>query len=204
MPVGKIKPSARGKAAVAGAMLAAVLSGWAALMPAKPTPAAIHAAINKGETPPAVQLAIDALIKPYEGLRLDAYLDIVKVPTICYGETKGVKLGMRKTKAECEAMLIATVINDYYLPLVDNVPDFVLAPMSVQASMISGAYNFGTYRMQKSTTARWVATHDYEQACLAQTAFNKAGGIIVRGLVNRREMGDTQRIGEAELCLSGL
>lgn len=41
----------------------------------------------------------------WEGLKLDAYLDEAGVPTICYGHTKGVKMGDRATKAQCEAYL---------------------------------------------------------------------------------------------------
>lgn len=41
----------------------------------------------------------------YEGLKLDAYLDEAGVPTICYGHTKGVKIGDRATKAQCEIWL---------------------------------------------------------------------------------------------------
>ncbi|MNW16158.1 hypothetical protein D3C71_2149160 [compost metagenome] len=44
----------------------------------------------------------------------------------------------------------------------------------------------------------------YRESCEAATAWNKAGGKVLRGLVLRREMGDEKRIGEAELCVSGL
>ena len=70
--------------------------------------------------------------------------------------------------------------------------------------MISGAYNFGTGAMKKSRTAKFVTSGEFRHACEAQTAFNKAGGYVLKGLVTRREMGDAQRIGEAELCVSGL
>jgi lysozyme len=49
-----------------------------------------------------------------------------------------------------------------------------------------------------------VTLKHYQSACVAQTAFNKAGGKIVQGLVYRREMGDAQRLGEAETRVSGL
>lgn len=189
MPINKIFATKRGKAAIAAA-LAATLAATGAFLPA-PQPA-------------AVTLAVNSLIKPWEGLHLSAYKDIVGVWTICYGETKGVKPGMRKTRAECEAMLTQRVTADYYTPLTKCVPGFTRAPVSVQASLTSGAYNFGVGAACKSTAARHVAAGRYHAACLAQTAFNKAGGRIVRGLVNRREMGDAQRLGEAELCVSGL
>ena len=206
MPVGKISASKRGKAAVAAALLAAGISGWAAFTVATPkvTPATVQSAIEQGIAPPAVALAIDRLIKPWEGVHLTSYRDIVGVWTICWGETKGIGPGMRRTLAECDAMLQRRVLQDYFLPLVRGVKGFAEAPVSVQASLTSGAYNFGTGAALRSTAARRVTAGRYREACEAQTAFNKAGGRVVRGLVLRREMGDAQRLGEAELCVSGL
>lgn len=190
MPINKIVSSKRAKAAIAGVM-ALFVAGGAVLAPSGP--------------PPAVVLAVDHLIKPWEGLVLKSHWDrYAKIYDICYGETKGIGPGMVKTKAECESMLMTRVVNDYYKPLVKCVPRFTKAPISVQATLTSGAYNFGVGAACKSTAARMVAAGKYREACIAQTAFNKAGGQIVNGLVKRREMGDAQRIGEAELCISGL
>ena len=212
MPKNKIVATKRGKSAVVAAILAAAIGGWTVLVggTAPDTPQEIRAAIADGHTPPAVQLAIDRLIKPWEGVHLTAYRDIVGKETICWGETKGVRMGMRKTLEECDVMLKQRVIQDYYLPLVDKGKNFVNAPVSVQASMISGAYNFGVGTVKPrsgqlgSTAMRHVAAGNWRAACEAQTAWNKAGGKVVRGLVLRREMGDAQRLGEAELCVSGL
>ncbi|WP_416355585.1 lysozyme [Aureimonas phyllosphaerae] len=211
MPIGKIAASKRGKAAVFGAVLAAAAGGWAAYVATQPsvTPAVVRTAIAKGITPPAVQLAVDRLIKPWEGLVLTSHWDpYAKIWDICYGETringKPVTAGMRFTKAECEQMLNRRVISDYFLPLVDRVKGYNDAPISVQASLLSGAYNFGVGAAVGSTAARHVSAGRYAQACAAQTAFSKAGGQVVKGLVKRREMGDAQRLGEAETCLSGL
>lgn len=212
MPIGKIRATPRGKAAAVAAALFAATSGWTAYIASRPEPAvvAIHEAIDKGFIPPAVRLAVDKLIKPWEGLRLAAYQDSVKVWTICWGETKGVKPGMRATVEECDRKLIVRVTHDYYLPLVDGVKEYWQAPVSVQASMLSGAYNFGVGSKKPrrgqigSRAAEFVTKHEYHTACEAQTAWNKAGGDVLPGLVKRREMGDAQRLGEAELCVSGL
>jgi GH24 family phage-related lysozyme (muramidase) len=205
MPINKIVATKRGKAAILSVVAGAVASAWAAFAPGGPdSPAEIRAAIAKGIMPPAVTLSIDKLIKPWEALRSRAYRDSVGVPTICWGETKGVKLGMVKSVSECEAMLKTRVVNDYYLPLVDKAKGFSAAPVSVQAAMISGAYNFGVGGQLKSTAIRKLAAGDFRGACEAQTAWNKANGKVLTGLVNRREMGDAQRLGEAELCVSGL
>jgi lysozyme len=64
-----------------------------------------------------VALSITVLIQPWEGRENKAYRDIVGVWTICDGETKGVKPGMVKTDAECDAMLLRRVQNDFYAPV---------------------------------------------------------------------------------------
>lgn len=194
MPVNKLRSSSRGKAAIAAVLSCAATVGgiWYANSP------------DGTRYPAAVILAADKLIKPWEGLRLKAYLDSVRVPTICWGETKGVKLGMTKTRQQCEDMLYARIYNDYYLPETKCAPGFALAPIGVQASMISGAYNFGSAGWCKSSMARFMKLKLYREACEKQTAYNRAGGAVLDGLVKRREMGDAQRLGEAELCISGL
>jgi len=42
----------------------------------------------------------------HEGVRYNAYLDTGKVPTICYGHTAGVVMGMSATKQQCEKWLV--------------------------------------------------------------------------------------------------
>lgn len=46
----------------------------------------------------------------YEGRKLEAYLDEAGVPTICYGHTKGVKMGDRATPAQCDAWLTEDMV----------------------------------------------------------------------------------------------
>jgi len=77
-------------------------------------------------------------------------------------------------------------------------------PLSWQVSMLSLTYNIGTGAACSSTAARRAISGDLEGSCQAMTWFNKAGGKVVKGLKLRREMGDANRIGELELCLSGL
>ncbi|MBX5303124.1 lysozyme [Rhizobium sp. NLR12b] len=196
MPINKIVATKRGKAAIAGAMFAAVLAGGQSYFaePARPA---------------AVILATESLIKPWEGLVLKSHWDpYAKIWDICHGETqidgKPVKPGMSFTSAECEAILEARVKRDYYGPLTKQIKGFTRFPIGVQAAMISGAYNFGVSGMVNSTAARLAVQGRYREACEAQTAWNKAGGRVVHGLVKRREMGDAQRAGEAEICVSGL
>jgi GH24 family phage-related lysozyme (muramidase) len=195
MPINKIIKTKRGQAAIAAA-IAASMAGAGAL-------------VTRDNPPPAVVLATDSLIKPWEGLVLTAHYDtFAKIYDICHGETlingKPVKPGMKFTPQQCDDILKRRVYDDYYLPIMKCAPNLKNAPISVQASAISGAYNFGVGGWCGSSMARKVRSGEWRAACEAQTAWNKAGGQIVGGLVRRREMGDAQRLGEAELCVSGL
>lgn len=204
MPINKIVATKRGKAAIAAALIAAAAGGWHSFRDTSPT-----------VLPPAVILATDKLILPWEGMVLTSHWDqFAKIYDICAGITridgKPIKPGMSFTRAQCEAMTREQIYNDYYLPLVRGVPGFTTFPVGVQAAMLSGAYNFGVGSvaskkgMAGSTATRLHMAGQYRMGCEAQTAFNKSGGIIVDGLVRRREMGDAQRAGEAEVCVSGL
>ncbi|QRM36935.1 lysozyme [Rhizobium rhizogenes] len=204
MPINKIVATKRGKAAIAAALIAAAAGGWHSFRDTSPT-----------VLPPAVILATDKLILPWEGMVLTSHWDqFAKIYDICAGITridgKPIKPGMSFTRAQCEAITREQIYNDYYLPLVRGVPGFTDFPVGVQAAMLSGAYNFGVGSvaskkgMAGSTATRFHMVGQYRKGCEAQTAFNKAGGIILDGIVNRREMGDAQRAGEAEICVSGL
>lgn len=50
--------------------------------------------------------AITGVVQHNEGLSLTAYKDSAGIPTICYGETKGVKMGQRATLSDCQKQLI--------------------------------------------------------------------------------------------------
>lgn len=198
MPINKIVKSKRSVASIAAAIALATAGGW-------------HSTRDTSikTLPPAVILATDTLITPWEGLVLKSHWDnFAKIWDICYGNTringKPVTAGMSFTKAECQEIARQQIFHDYYMPLVQRIKGFEKMPVGVQASMISGAYNFGVNGMVNSTAAKRHMAGRYREGCEAQTAWNKAGGQVVRGLVLRREMGDKQRQGEAEVCVSGL
>ncbi len=84
-------------------------------------------------------------------------------------------------------------------------------PLFWRGMMLSLPWNIGTGGAYDSTAARIVneATHqgrhpDYVASCEAARAWNKSGGEFRIGLDNRRGMGDASRIGEGELCRSGI
>lgn len=144
----------------------------------------------------AALAAAIALIGTWEGVRTVAYRDIVGVPTVCFGETRGVKMGDRYTMEECRAMLGDGIVEfERGIRKCLKAPDAV--PETVYVSFLSVAYNIGQGAFCGSSMARKANAGDYRGACDALLAWNKAGGRVVQGLVNRRQ--DERRI-----CLSGL
>lgn len=134
-----------------------------------------------------------------EGVILKAYLDIVGVPTICAGSTRGVRLGMEKTRDECMALLRAEVaeyrrkLHRYFT---ETTIDARLPPPR-DAAYVSTAYNCGVGSIGKSTATRRLNGGDIVGGCEALTWWNRAGGRVIRGLFERRKR-------ERALCLEGL
>jgi len=138
-------------------------------------------------------LAISSVGKD-EGLRLKAYRDVVGIPTICRGETLGVKMGDTHTKEQCEAMFLRRL--DEFAGKVEHC---VKKPMSDRTlvAFTSMAYNVGVGGFCGSTTVRLYNAGDFAGACRAMGYWNKAGGRVIPGLTARRAR-------ETALCLEGL
>jgi GH24 family phage-related lysozyme (muramidase) len=197
MPVNRIKSSNRARSAIAAVVaLAGVATGGVR-----------YVLWGDARVPDDVALAATYLVEPWEGVELKAYLDRIARPpvwTICGGDTANVKPGMVETKEGCRARLERRMTAEFRPALVRCIAGFEKAPLSWRGAMDSLAWNIGPVAACRSTAARLGRAGQYHSSCLAATAFNRAGGRRVKGLVSRREMGDATRIGEAELCVSGL
>lgn len=141
----------------------------------------------------SIALAV-AFIAPWEGQELRAYRDIVGVPTICFGETRGVKMGDTATPAECQTML-AKGVAEFAEGIRPCLPPAL--PDKTRAAFISAAYNVGVAGFCGSSMSRRAKAGDLRGACDALLMWNKAGGREVRGLTRRRTA-------ERALCLAGL
>ena len=136
-----------------------------------------------------------SVVGGFEGLRQSAYLDPVSIPTICYGETRGVKLGDTKTKDECDAMLMQRLMD-----FEREVSRCVSVPMndSLRVATVSLAYNIGHVAFCKSSLVKRLNVGDRAGACDEFLKWDKArvGGVLVTlpGLAKRR-------MKERELCL---
>jgi len=128
------------------------------------------------------------LIGAWEGMKNQAYLDMVGVPTICMGHTKGVKLGDYMSDAQCADLLRVEVLeyreglHGYFSTATIQ---HRLTPER-DAAYVSLAYNVGVRGAGRSTATRRLNAGDIAGGCQALTWWNKAGGRVVRGLVRRR------------------
>ena len=134
-----------------------------------------------------------AVVAQFEGKSNDPYLDIVNVPTVCYGETQ---VEMRHySDAECKDMLAGS-LTKYSAAVLDANPE--LAGHDAQLLAASSlAYNIGPRAYRRSTVAKRFSQGRWRAACDAFLMWNRAGGRVVRGLTERRQK-------ERAICLRGL
>ena len=142
------------------------------------------------------------LVAKWEGKKNVAYLDTIASPpvwTVCYGETRGVKQGDRYSDAQCAAMLgagLLTYRNGLHRYFTPETKASRLTPER-DAAYVSLAYNVGIRGIGRSTATRRLNAGDIAGGCTALGWWNKAGGRVIRGLVNRR-------VDETRLCRMGL
>lgn len=123
------------------------------------------------------------LIKQFEGLALNAYLDSGGVATIGYGTTvypdgTKVELGDACTKEQAERWL-SHHVSKIKLPKHKN---FTKGQKEALQSLI---YNVGQYAFDRSKLRQAIVDDDYLEI-LHQWDWIKAGGQVLRGLVKRR------------------
>lgn len=142
-----------------------------------------------------------SIIKLFEGCRLEAYKDAAGVWTIGYGHTKGVTKGQKITQAQADTFLkqdcasaernVSKFDNKYHW----NQNQF--------DAMVSFAYNVGSIN---GLTAN--GTRSIQQISNKITAYNKAGGKILRGLRRRRaaekKLFDTPVVEARPVCESAV
>ena len=124
------------------------------------------------------------VVKPWEGVSLTPYTDIVGVQTVCYGQT-GPAASKSYTLAECDEMLrsdlgkrLTALGKCIHQPLREN----------EMAALLSWSYNVGTAAACGSTLVRKVnAGAAPAEFCPELLKWNRAGGREVRGLTNRRK-----------------
>ena len=120
------------------------------------------------------------LICRFEGLKTDAYKDAVGIPTIGYGHTKGVRMGMKITKEQAIEFLKEDLVK------AENAVNKYNAKYNFSQNqfdaLVSFAFNVGSI---DQLTAKGTRTIEKIAECIPK--YNKAGGKKLQGLVNRRQ-----------------
>jgi lysozyme len=141
-----------------------------------------------------------ALIKRWEGLRLEAYKDPVGIWTIGYGHTKGVTPGMVITQAQAEQML-----RNELFEYEGYVKQYVKAPINQSQfdSLVSFTYNLGPGNLANSTLLKKVNANPSDPTIYDEfVKWNKAGGEVLTGLTKRRiEEAELYRFGQKKKFL---
>lgn len=123
------------------------------------------------------------IVKEFEGLRLETYKCPAGVWTIGYGHTRGVIPGDVITEAEAEALLAEDLEDSE-----DAVRAFVNVELNQNQfdALVSFVYNLGSGNFNSSTLLRKLNNGDYLGAANEFNRWNKAGGVVLSGLVRRR------------------
>jgi lysozyme len=129
-----------------------------------------------------------ALIKKFEGCKLEAYLCSAGVPTIAFGRTKNVKIGDTCTQEQADAWL-KEELEEY----TSYVNDAVTQPLNQNQidAMVSWTYNLGPTNLKSSTALKLLNLAEYEGVPAQLKRWNKATvngeKKVLDGLVRRRE-----------------
>lgn len=124
------------------------------------------------------------LIKHFEGCKLEAYKDSVGVPTIGYGSTKGVTMGMKISQCEADELLRADIAEHE-----EYIHKYVTAPINQSQfdALSSFVFNLGGGALRSSTLLKKLNAHGYKAAGAEFDRWVYAGGVKLAGLVRRRK-----------------
>jgi lysozyme len=148
-----------------------------------------HPVVRAAKQPASWIVIAVTCVSLFEGLYTHPYYDVVGVKTVCYGATAAdhVDLNRNYTPDECKAILASD------LPKYDAMLQKCLTPVAYKtlppyrhAAMVSFVYNVGPGNFCKSSVAKDLNAGNPKAACDALLLFNRAGGRVIKGLVNRR------------------
>ena len=125
-----------------------------------------------------------ALIKKFEGCKLDSYRCSANVATIGYGHIKGVSDGDSCTKDEADQMLAEDL--EEFEGYVDKLVTVDLEQNQFDA-LVAWTFNLGPTNLKSSTMLRVLNEGKHENVPSEMKRWNKAGGETLEGLIRRRE-----------------
>ena len=124
------------------------------------------------------------LIKSFEGMELEAYLDAVDVWTIGYGHTKTAEPGMVITEAQAEELL-----REDLAEFEEAVTEAVEVSINSNqfSALVSFCFNLGAGSLFQSTLLKLLNQGDFQGAADQFPRWDKAGGQALEGLTRRRK-----------------
>ena len=136
------------------------------------------------------------LIQGFESFVSTPYQDSVRVWTIGYGSTyypngKLVTKSDKPINRLYAETIQQNVIENDFAPVVNDLLKKEIENGFVNQNMydaiLSLVYNIGVNGFKKSSVLKWIKQGDKENASNAFLLWNKAGGKVLEGLVNRRK-----------------
>jgi lysozyme len=131
------------------------------------------------------------LCRRFEGLRLRPYLCPAGVATIGYGSTfyeNGVRVTLHDTpitKERAELLLIY-MLRTVYMPAVIRLCPDIDCPLRM-AAIIDFTFNLGAANLKNSTLRRRINADNWGDVPTQLRRWVRGGGVVLRGLVIRRE-----------------
>ena len=125
-----------------------------------------------------------ALIKKFEGCKLDSYRCSANVATIGYGHTKDVIDGDSCTQDEAGQMLADDLAE--FEGYVDKLVTVYLEQNQFDA-LVAWTFNLGPTNLKSSTMLRVLNDSKKLEVPVQMKRWNKAGGKTLDGLIRRRE-----------------
>lgn len=137
-------------------------------------------------TSSTVLTVLAPVVKRFEGLRLVSYLCPAGIPTIGYGHTKGVTLGMTISEAQAEDLLQEDLSVAVSATLT-MCPALARESPSRLAAIADFTFNLGAGRLRASTLRRRINAGEFDDVPYELRRWVRAGPRVLSGLVLRRE-----------------
>lgn len=123
------------------------------------------------------------LTEQFEGCKLKAYPDSTGIPTIGYGHTSGVHLGMTCTQQEAEQWLTEDIAWAE-----TEVNKLVQVPLDQGQfdALVDFTFNLGAGTLQRSTALKELNAGHYDAVPGLMEQYDRAGGKVLTALEQRR------------------
>jgi lysozyme len=137
--------------------------------------------MNTGDMQPSGSCR--ALVRQFEGCRLQSYLDSAGIATIGVGHTHGVKMGDRCSQEQADLWLTQDLEDAGAA-----VASLVKVPLSQGQfdALTSFVFNLGARRLAESTLLILLNKHDYHGAAAQFSRWVHSDGKVLDGLARRR------------------